>query len=262
MVPPGLRVSLQQYRSDRAGRVLELKVENGSNADVRVTGASFTSSGFTEDAVWTKDGTTIPAGLTLDLPVALHEPICALDDDVSASPGPALVTLELRLPDGSSAEVRVAPGDPFGVLPAIQAEDCAAARIEEVASVQGSSLRVEGTGDASVAVLTVTAAPSGKPGDILLKSVGTTVLLEAADGGGGWQLDAPVSGSGPTASIELRIVPNRCDPHAVGEDKVGTRLPVTAVDASGVPRTFALPLAEGLKSRLLKFVASHCGYGS
>lgn len=259
-LPTGLEVSLEQYRSDRAGRVLQLKVENGSDADVRVTGATFSSPAFTEDAVWPKDGTTILAGRTRDLPVDLADPVCTGVVAAGASLPSASVTLALRLPDGSSGTVRLVPADPFDSLSTIHTEDCAAADIAAVAAIVGSSVRVEGSGDISVAVLNVTATPRGGTGSVLLESVGTTVLLEA-DGGGAWPLETPISGSGPATGLELRIVPNRCDPHAVAEDKVGTRLPVTALDASGVRRTFALPLAEGVKSQLLSFVAAHCGYG-
>jgi hypothetical protein len=56
------------------------------------------------------------------------------------------------------------------------------------------------------------------------------------------------------------IVPNRCDPHALAEDKVGT-LFVFAVEVEGGPSgSLTLPATPELRADLYEYFARACGF--
>ncbi|BDZ44977.1 hypothetical protein [Naasia aerilata] len=219
-----------------------------------MTGAAFASPSFVAPAVWQKRSSTIPAGVTRDLRVILP------DSDCGATGAGPVVTLQFALPDGRSGTAEVPAGDPIGSLARIAAEDCAGQAVSGVTALQGAALSVEGSGADSVAHLTVVSSPSGAQTAVELVRVDSTVLLESA-AGGAWPLGLRIAGTDASTSFDLAIVPNRCDPHAVAEDKVGTRLPIVAIDAEGIERHFPLELADGIKDRLLQYVAATCGFG-
>ncbi|TWH25767.1 hypothetical protein L600_000900000170 [Isoptericola variabilis J7] len=89
--------------------------------------------------------------------------------------------------------------------------------------------------------------------------VGATTLMAPADGGPAWTGDALV-GDGE-GRLRLDVVPARCDPHAVAEDKRGTFVPVYAVvDGEEQPVVY-LPMPDELKAELFAYVSEACGWG-
>jgi hypothetical protein len=253
-LPSGVSVEVHQYRSDRQTRALTLGVRNDSTADITITAARFSSPAFARPADWPKDETTIPAGVKRDLRVSLPDAVCDVTDAMPR------VILRFSLPSGVAGEATLRAGDPYDSLERILGEDCDAAAVAAVVEVEGTALRVQGSGAASVGHLTVELRPQGGRGRVRLVGVASTLLITSPDRLG-WPLNVTVAGGAPPSSVELPLVPNRCDPHAVAEDKVGTRFPVEALTGDGVARRFPLRLAEGMRTQLLRFVAQHCGFG-
>jgi len=63
-------------------------------------------------------------------------------------------------------------------------------------------------------------------------------------------------------SVELDVVPTRCDPHAVVEDKRGTVFGVHARVDRVAQHVFYLPAPDALRAELRAFVGEHCAWGA
>ncbi|MBP3037877.1 hypothetical protein J2M53_16685 [Arthrobacter sp. zg-ZUI100] len=88
--------------------------------------------------------------------------------------------------------------------------------------------------DQRTAVVRLSVVPTGNGGDMELNGIrGTTLLTE--DPEQPWPRNLSIAGTGSASVVEVSVLPARCDPHAIAEDKAGTRLPVdiTAGEWSG-----------------------------
>ncbi|MER3393541.1 MAG: hypothetical protein RIA38_01045 [Microcella pacifica] len=86
-------------------------------------------------------------------------------------------------------------------------------------------------GSSNVIGLDLVAVGTGAPGAVaVIESIGGTVLLSFVDADGqrgpSIPIDARVS-PGARVTVPMAVAPARCDPHAIAEDKQGTRFPVT-----------------------------------
>ena len=70
----------------------------------------------------------------------------------------------------------------------------------------------------------------------------------------------PLDAGAPATTQVLSVVPTRCDPHALAEDKVGTLFGVR-VRGSGLAEDagYYLPLTREQRSALFAFFGTHCG---
>ncbi|WP_382304971.1 hypothetical protein [Herbiconiux sp. UC225_62] len=257
-VVDGLGLAILQNRPDYAKRILQLSVTNEGAEPVTVVGARFESAQFVEPASWSKSASTdVPAGLTRSLPVQLPAAVCP-------SPKGTEPTLTITLADASGAthDVTGQPSDPFGVLARIAAEDCLDDAVAGVAALSlDDSLAVTGTGEDSVAHLTLRADPTGGTGELHLDEVRFTILLQPAEGTT-WPLDATLAGGDAPQEFTLDVVPARCDPHAIAEDKRGTFLPVVLDVAGGPSGTVSVPSSDSLRLAIYDFIAVRCGFAA
>jgi hypothetical protein len=264
-VVDGLGLSILQNRPDYATRVLQLSVTNEGGEPVTVVGARFESAQFAEPVTWSKAASTsassastvVPAGLTRYLPVQLPAAVCP-------TPGATTPSLTITLADasGNTREVTGSPADPFGVLARIAAEDCLDEAAADVAALTlDDTLGVTGTGGDSVAHLTLRVDPAGGAGRLHLDEVRFTILLAPAEGTT-WPLAATVEGGDAAQEFTLDLVPARCDPHAIAEDKRGTFLPVVLEVAGGPSGTVSVPSSDALRLALYDFIAAHCGFAA
>ncbi|WP_210479701.1 hypothetical protein [Naasia sp. SYSU D00948] len=250
-LPDGVTVELVQLRSDLSVGRMQLHVRNASAGPVELLSARLAVPAFREEAVWKRAPATVAPGAALNLPVTIPEVSC------DAAAGEPVLTGEVRW-DGEALPFRVRPEDPLGAVGSIVAAACAAESTEAAVAIEATGVAVEGTGPASVAVLTVGLRPTGS-GRVRLVEVRPTVLLRAEEGDGGWPLDVAVQEETPPSALTLPMEPARCDAHALADDKVGTRFPVVVELEDGTIGRFPLPLAAGVKDALLRFVAARCG---
>lgn len=263
-LPGGITVAVQQSRSDVAQRRLKVSVTNDGPDPLTVTGLRFSAPQFTEPAVWPKDSTTVRPGTTVDLPVALASPDCSAD-------GPPTVTLRFLAAgtandaDPREHEATVTPDDPFDRLPALRTEDCLAEAVAAVATITASGpVRITDVGGSPAAALDLVIAPTGAGGSLRIDSVTGTTLLAPADPATGDRRDeltigVTVDADAGTTTIPLTFVPNRCDAHAIAEDKRGTILPLHVTGPDGVTGIVPVPVDEATRSALYAFVAKACG---
>lgn len=257
-VPPpvldALEVEIRQHRSDWAARVVQVRVHNTWGDDVVVGGVALTApefDGVAADPGWDR---RVPPGRTRDASVPLGSPRCA------AESAPATVHLEVTDPSGRTGAVTVTAADPQGHLTRIRGEDCARLEVERGVRLRlEQDLRTEVRDGELVATvqLRVTPVPGGP--DVTVERVDGTVLLSPVDGTA-WPaepLGAPVRRAG---TLRLDLVPSRCDPHAVAEDKRGTFFGVHAVVDGRAQPVFHLDAGDELRGRLRAFVGEHCGW--
>ncbi len=261
-LPGGVAVSVYQSRSDVVSRSLQIRVENLSTADLTVSGAEFSSAQFADPAVWQKDSTVVKAGRTVDLPVSLAESVCVEPGTVPA------VTLEWRV-DGSITTSEVTPTDERGRLGELSAEACFGEAVAAVASFSADTPpRTVSIDGELVAELDVTATPgaSGGGGVLAVDSVGGTTLFTMLDRATSEQttslpLGIEIPGTEPVV-ITLSLVPTRCDPHAVAEDKQGTIFPFSIVarsaDGGAESGTVFVATPSAVKESLIAFVGAAC----
>ncbi|WP_285025645.1 hypothetical protein [Plantibacter sp. ME-Dv--P-122b] len=252
-----LVIEFRQNRDQVASDAAIVRIGNGGDHDITIVGLELSGSAFTAPTVRDRSS-TIRAGQTTDLAVELP-PI-----DCDARDGDVQVDLQLRLDDGSVLTASEL-SDPTNALQRIHTATCTVAavqRIAEVAAVPG--IRLEGAGATTVAVLTISVVPTGAPGRLLLVALRSTVLLQPApsDIGGAppeaWPLSLTVDPASGPQSIELRIVPTRCDPHALAEDKVGTLFPLVVRIDDGPETVMTLPLGAGTAEALKDAVRARC----
>jgi hypothetical protein len=250
---PAIRVVLMQSRSDATTGRLQLRVTNDSIDDLDVRAVTLDSTALASPAVWSK-GTTVPAGATRDLPVAFPGASCALGEPQT------MVRVEAARP-GGSVTVEVTPADPTERLELLTSRDCFRQQVDALADV--SLGRLDADDAAEPALLEVRVDSAGGPGGLRIRSIESTTLFTPLDAD---RLPTTVG----TVGIELRpgnrrasasvpIVPNRCDPHALAEDKTGTVFVVAAEIAGGAAGTISLPASDALRAELYDYFTRACG---
>lgn len=253
----GLDVELRQNRDQYAAHTAIIRISNTSQDPVVVTSLEVSGSAFTE-ATTRERTSAVPAGQTKDLAIVLPRADCdATADRLQAG-------VVLHLDDGSTVSIDALP-DPTNALPRIHATDCTATRVAALATVSAApTVRLKGSGPTTVAVLTISVIPTGGPGRLELVELRSTVLLQPAPSAPGgttaeaWPLHVVVDASSSPLTIDIRIVPTRCDPHALAEDKVGTLFPLVVRIDGGEESVLTLPLQAGTAEALKTAVRVRC----
>ena len=246
-------VVLLQNRSDAPVGRMQLRVTNASTDDLRVDSATLTSTALAAPAVWEK-GTTIPAGVTRDLPVQFPGASCA------AGPQETTVRITGETAAGPVA-VEVTPTDPNERIPLLTGTDCFAREVRAVGEVSLAGLTVGDPSDP--AQLHVRVESAGGAGALRILALESTVLFTPLDENGAPAATGPVGlelRAGETsATAAVPIVPNRCDPHALAEDKVGTLFVFAAAVEGGRSGSLTLPAPPALRGELYEYFTSACG---
>jgi hypothetical protein len=250
-LPAGLSVVVYQPRPDVALGQFAIQVVNDGDVPVEIITARLSSPDFVDDIEWTGDGSTVLAGRKLDLRV----PVPQIDCTGETAPKVQL-TADV---DGSSEPTEVAVSDPYGLLPRLHAEQCVAQAIAEIAILTPREVIVP-AGQAP-AILVIDIAPTGAAGSIEIAGVRSTTLLQPADDGvrtPELALGIELSADGPT-ELRVPLLPNRCDAHALAEDKVGTIIPFLIETGGSEPVTWFMVLPDELKGALYGYYAAYCG---
>ena len=105
-----------------------------------------------------------------------------------------------------------------------------------------------------------TLAPTGRTSGVRFAGFESTVLFRQTSDSPA-DVSVPLDAGDPTTTQVLSVVPTRCDPHALAEDKVGTLFGVR-VRATGLSddAEFYLPLTQAQRAALHDFFGTHCGF--
>jgi hypothetical protein len=255
-VPDGVRVSLFQPRPDVPKNRIAIEVHNDGDEPLTVTSAVLDSSYFADDFVWGPDRTaTVLPGYAVDLRVDIPA-----EADCSGSPESHTVTFGWTIGDRSGTSV-VEPDDPFAMLDLLHDAACLIVSVDAVATLTAVSLEVPAELP-SPAQLLIAVEPTGAAGTVTLDSIHSTTLLNPAgpDGIGVPELDLgiPVDADSPP-ELRIPIVPNRCDAHALAEDKVGTRMPLYGTAPDGTTGRLVLSASDELRAQMYAFYSDYCG---
>ena len=256
--PDGLSLSVYQNRTDVEARKLEVSFLNETGSAMTVTRLELRAGQFVGSAIWPKDSTTIPSGVTISLPVPLPEPDCA------TSPTDAVVEFDYRLADGRSGTVVATPVDTLERLPGIRQDDCIAVSVASVVSVRlDSAPRVSTIGGRTVAEIDLTLTPTGAAGSVMFKTAASTTLFAPVGPDGAsvaeFSIDREVFSTDAPSVATLIYAPNRCDPHAIAEDKRGTILPIAVSTSDGFDGRLYVSAPDDVRDALYDFVRTACG---
>ncbi|SKC58226.1 hypothetical protein [Krasilnikoviella flava] len=278
-VAQGLTAELRQDRTQYADRRAVLRVVNGSDSTVTLLGGSLDAPGFGPSS---PDGAPrareLAPGAGRDVRLRLGE----VDCDATA-PDPLTGAAAQQTPV-ATATVRVAAGDvsgaasaaegatsgtavdvevidPLARLAAVHAEACAERLVASgvtlrVADVEAARVRTSGGVEPGGRVTLGVEPVPGGPDVHLVEISGTTLLSPAR--GVAWTGD-DLAGQ-DDGRVVLDLVPARCDPHVVAEDKRGTFLPLhTEVDGAPQP-VIHVPMSDEQRAVIYQIVHDACGW--
>lgn len=248
-LPTDLTAYVDQSRVERVGRSVFVRLVHDGEGTVTVVRAEISSPRFGE-VVWTGDKTFMnEADLDFELPVGR----CGTGSDAD-------VQLTYRIDGGPEVVSATRATDRYGAIALFLDRDCAEQVVAEAAELTIGAHRVTGEGRRSVFEMPVTFTPTGARDDVAFTGVRGTVLFSTAPGTPVHPGAPPVPLVGPPHEFLLRLIPGRCDPHALAEDKVGTLIYVT-VTADDLPdgSHFYLPISDEARRDLRSFFGTHCG---
>lgn len=248
-LPDGIAAHIDQSRMERKGREVFLRVENDTAKPITITAFRLTSPRF-KDVLWTGDdeiGSTYEADLEFDFPRGR----CGTDID-------ATVQLTYRIGDGELRRSTTKAADPYGSAALFADRDCAESTLAKAADIEVGDPQVVGQGRDSVLQVPVTLTPTGRAEGVRFRGFAPTVLFKQTDDSP-TDVDVPLDQGDPATTQVMSVIPSRCDPHALAEDKVGTLFGV-AVEAPGLAddSSFYLPLARSQRSAFFTFFRTHC----
>lgn len=254
--PDGITISVYQPRPDIPKNRIAIEVHNDGDEPVTITAATLESNYFAEGFVWGPGRTaTIPPGYAVDLRVDI--PAVASCDALTAD---NTVSFDWTVGDTSGSSV-VAPDDGFHMLDRLHDEGCLVENVDAIAHLTAVSLTAPVV-EPAPAELLISVEPTGADGTVTVETISSTTLLNPAgpDGIGVNQLPLGIelTADGPD-EIRVPIVPNRCDPHALAEDKIGTRMPLYVTLADGTEGRYVLAASDELRGQMYAFFSSYCG---
>ena len=249
-------MSIKQYRLDYAPRALEISVANDSPDPVTVTRVWFDSPLFDGTTSWTRP-VEVPSGSTRDLRVFLGDPVC----DAPTPVRPPTATVAFELADGAAGVGSAEPADQFDTVAKVTAPDCIAQHTAEIASITaGDALRTEQRADGLVALLELSARPTGAQGTASVATAARTTLIGPADRSTGWNLGWAASAASGDLSTTLEIVPSNCNPHIVAEDKRGTFFPLAVTLDDGEAGTVFVGVSDTVREQVYAYIGEYCGW--
>jgi hypothetical protein len=253
-LPDGVDVGFVQLRSDVAARQAQVEVRNGTGTPIEIGDVTVTDPRFADAATRLLDRTTVLApGDTVDIRIQLPKMACSAADGSS--------TVQLELLGGESPGVRQASlPDELDVIAGLHERECRAEALAHAAAVSIVSFSPSSAGSPADLVLEI--APTGRAGGRIIDVQDTNLLTFAGTQPVGFAIAVDVAqGDIATKTLHLPLVPLRCDPHAVQEDKRGTVFTLD-VELDGRPGTVELAASEEMRGHILTWVADWCGFGA
>lgn len=244
-IPDGVEVSLIQLRSDVAARQAQVRVVNGTDGAIEIGDVEVTDDRFADAARRADPGRTtiVRPGATVDMRVQLPPMECETD---AGSPAVALT-----LPD---VVARGPIDDALGVIAPLHERECRAERLAEDVTLTFGGFALSTNPSPAGLDLVVETAGGGSARVTGIRP--TNLLMFDGLGGAPLPLDIDTASAG-VGVVALPLLPQRCDPHAVQEDKRGTVFTVD-VEIDGEPGVIELAADEELRGRILAWVSTWC----
>lgn len=239
-----------QLRSDVAARQAQVQVRNDTDEPIVVGEIAVIDPRFDGEAVRVVEGrtSTVAPGSTTDIRIQLPPMACDADEgSMTVLLGLGDQTVEGSLPDE------------LDVIGPLHERECLAARLADAATLSFSAFEPSPAGEP--ATLSLQIVPTGEA-EAHIGGVQTTNLLTFSETTDTYPIEFEANEqSGGVVIVDLPLVPLRCDPHAVQEDKRGTVFTVE-VEVAGEPGQIELAAPEDMRGRILTWVGDWCGFGS
>lgn len=256
-LPAEVTVQLHQLRSDVGPRQAQVRVANASDAPITVGAVRVDDPRFAGPAGRVIGGrqSTIPAGGSADIRVQLPAVECSVPDD-----GVAEAVLEI-IGDGVSVEATASAPDPLGFVAALHARECLLEQVTDAAALAFTGFEPSPPGEPAALALTVTPTGVAEAAIVGIERTNLLTFEGLPPGADLFPLELEVLAEArPPSTVALPLVPTRCDPHAVQEDKRGTIFDVR-VEVDGQPGEVELFVGEDTRGWILSWVAAWCGFG-
>lgn len=252
-LPAGVTVELRQLRSDVAARWAQVMFTNKGDEELAVGALRVDDPRLDGPAERITDRTSVVrAGSTVAIPVQLPPVSCSAPDDAEG-------TVTFAWSSASAAATAIAPlPDPLSLLPPLHERECRAQALAAAADVTISGFTPSPPGEP--AGLTLRIAPTGGGAAEITGIHSTNLLTWVGHPGVAYPLGIAVASAdtAPT-EVQLPMIPLRCDPHAVQEDKRGTVFTLD-VDLDGEPGQIQLAASEELRGHILTWVGQWCEF--
>ncbi|AXT84977.1 hypothetical protein C6I20_07110 [Aeromicrobium sp. A1-2] len=252
-LPDGVVVHIDQSRVERKGRIVFLRVENNTSRDFTIHQYVLSSPRF-ETVRWSGEE-EVGASYDADLEFTMPTGRCGTSID-------ATVRFTYRVAGGGATGVDGADRRPIWQCrgpcgPRLRALDPGGGRPDRRRRPGG--LRQGQHVGAAAARHDDTDGTKGRRDDVRFTGFGSTVLFRQAPGSAA-DVDVRLGPGDPPAGLVMTVVPARCDPHALAEDKVGRLFPVTVkADDVGAGASFFLPLNRSQQTAFFDYFRSRCG---
>ena len=252
-LPAGVTVAVTQLRSDVADRQAQVQVRNGSDAPIEIGAVRLDDPRFAAPANRVVDRTsTLAPGAAVNVRVQLAGPACDAPDEATST-----VTIDFATADDRGTATAPA-AEVFPFLAELHRRDCVAEEVAAVADIGLSGFAPSPPGRPATLLLTIDPVP-GADAELALTGIRETNLLTYTEAdGGALALDVTLAGGRRDAqAIALPLLPARCDPHAVQEDKRGTVFTLDVL-LDGEVGQVTLAADADLKAELLAWVTAWC----
>ena len=252
-----MTAELIQLRSDVADRQMQVEFHNASDDAFVIHELRLEDPRLEGPATRVNEReTTIAPGRTTDVRMQLPEMAC---DGSDAAASHLTVAYSMGEVDGTA---KVPVTERFPVIDVLHTRECLAAALDDAAAVSFAEFAPSEAG--SPAQLTLRVEPHGEGASARITGIHDTNLLTVqrdAKTGVTAPLDIDIPGDATEPfDVLLPIVPGRCDPHAVQEDKRGTVF-VLDVEAGGESGEIQIASSPEMRGRMLTWVSEWCGYG-
>jgi hypothetical protein len=244
-----LTAELQQSSRDVALGRFQVWITNGLDHAIRPRRIVYHDELLTRPVVGGRLR-TIPSGSYRGFTLDLIEPTCGRKEKgatVTVDEGRRVRTLHVE--------------DETGVVQRWSQQRCAELAVDRIASLEWSpGMEVKGSGAAAVALLRLTAHPTGDGGSYTVDTVTGTPLFTAADGDF-WSVGQEIHGDGREVTMELPAQPARCDAHAFGAATGGTTFLVNVTLDGDREAQVRIAMSPEVSAELIAYAGRVCGWG-
>lgn len=249
--PPGVSVSLAQWRSDEAARRIQLAVRISADAPVYFADVQLVTPSFATLAPEKADVTLRKTKRT-DIPLHFGKADCPSSGPPEVRP--ATVVARLRAGEEPLRRVVFEIPHPDPLLARLLREECAEHAVRQAAHIAFGPEWTR-TGDAMRATLTLTRRGRGT---VTVHGIDRTSHYIAAPATGGEPLIVLDAAAG-SARAAVEITPGRCDPHAFAEAKKAFLFPVQVSVDGGEQHVVTVTPPGDVQHRLTRYALDVCG---
>ncbi|SEL28395.1 hypothetical protein SAMN05660976_02206 [Nonomuraea pusilla] len=251
--PPGVSVSLAQWRSDEPAHALEVAVRNTSDTPVYFADLQLVTASF-KTLPPQKADSVIKRTERTDLRIPFGPAVCTPQRLPDLRP--ATVVARVRTGSEPLRTVVFPVAHPDPLLAKLLRDECSEFLVRQAVDIAfGQDWTESGGAMRGSLVLTRRA-----PGTVTLEEMGGTTHYMVEPEHAGRPL-AVMDASVPTMRVPIALTPARCDAHAFAEAKKAFLFPVRAAIDGGQVRVVTVVPPEPLQGRLIQYALRACGLG-